>query len=191
MTASVVVLQTFPHDDLAFRVHVEAAQARIGKWLRAEIEAEIRAAYPAAVVRPAELLAQAEPGVATWYAYRDGHFEPAAPEADWWDDPELARTVTSEDRYVEANQAAADLFGVSREAILGARSGSFVRHGNDDEVRTRFYALLSAVGVLHSTAIVVRPDGEEFPIEYRITREAPGQYVSVRRRLPKRPAPQD
>jgi PAS domain S-box-containing protein len=187
---SSVVLQTFPHDDLVFRVHVEAAQARIGKWLRPEIEAEIRAAYPAAVVRPAEMLAQSEPGVVRWYAYRDGHFEPAAAEADWWDDPELARTVTSGDRYVEANQAAADLFGVSREEIVGARSGSFVRHENNEEVRARFYTLLAEVGMLHSTAVVVRPDGEEIPIEYRITREAPGEYVSVRRRLPEPiPAP--
>jgi PAS domain S-box-containing protein len=185
-------LQTFPHDDLTFRAHVEAAQVRIGQWLRPRIEAEIRVAYPAAVVHRSEALAQFDPDVATWYAYRDGHFEPSAADDEWWLDPDLARTVLSRDgTYLDANQAAADLFGVSCQGIVGARAGSFTRHEGGQEIERRLFALLDEVGTLHSTAVVVRPDGEEWQMEFHTTRlETADRFVTVMRRTPSEASPQ-
>jgi PAS domain S-box-containing protein len=186
--APTILLHTFPHDDVAFRLRVEAAQSRIGKWAREPLQAEVRLEYPSAVVHQAEPIAESQPGVVTWYAYRDGRVA-TAPTPEWWREPDLPRTVVSEDRhYIDANDGAADLFGVTREQIIGAPAGSFTRHQNYVEVSRRVFAVLQEVGVLHSTAIVVRPDGEEFPIEYHTTRASvPGAFVTVMRRLPKEP----
>jgi PAS domain S-box-containing protein len=186
--APTVFLHTFPHDDAAFRIRVEAAQSRTGIWASEPLQAEVRLEYPAAVVHQAEPIAEGQPGVLTWYAYRDGRVATSS-TAEWWQEPGLPLTVISEDRqYVDANDSAADLFGVTREEIIAAPAGSFTRHKDFVEVSRRVFATLQDVGTLHSTAIVVRPDGGEFPIEYHTTRASlPGAFVTVMRRLPEEP----
>jgi PAS domain S-box-containing protein len=175
---------TFPHDDVAFRTHVEAAQAVAGRWDGELVEREIRLAYPAAVVRRAHPLAELSATKETWYAYRDGEITPNG-VGEWWLDERLPQTVVDvAGKYVEANAAAAELFGVSRRRIIGKPAGSFTRHEANDEVNRRLFATLAEAGTLHSTAVVVRPDGEEWSIEYhmRPTPAADG-YVVVMRRI--------
>jgi PAS domain S-box-containing protein len=175
---------TFPHYDLAFRAHVEAAQAAAGRWDGDLVEQEIRLAYPAAVVRRAHPLAELSATKETWYAYRDGEITPDR-VGDWWVDERLPQTVIdAAGMYVEANAAAAALFGVSRRKIIGKPAGSFTRHEANEEVGRRLFAALAEAGTLHSTAVVARPDGEEWSIEYhmRPTPAADG-YVVVMRRI--------
>lgn len=177
-----VQLLTFPHDDLAFRAHVEAARERVGGWLAPSIEEAIREAYPAAVVRRASRLAEVE-GV-IWYAYRDGRVVPRERDERWWLEPDLPRTVIDEDgRYLDANPGAVDLFGVSREEILAGRAGDFTRHEADAEVARRLFALLRETGRMDSTAIVKRPDGSEWSIEFHVeSGPDPRTYVTAMRR---------
>ncbi len=176
---------TFPQDDLAFRAHVDAARAALARWDPGRVEAQIRLAYPNAVVRAADRFGQLESGWRTWYVYRDGGIGAAASDDPWWLDETLPRTVMAADgRYVDANHAAADLFGCTRDAVCAGRAGDFTRHESDGEVASRLFATLRDTGRLHSTAIVVRPDGTEWPIEFHVTATTPrgDQYVTVMRR---------
>jgi PAS domain S-box-containing protein len=175
---------TFPHDDVAFRAHVEAAQAVAGRWDGELVEQEVRQAYPSAVVRRAHPLAELSSAQQTWYVYRDGEITPAQ-NGEWWVDDGLPRTIVgAAGTYTEANEAAAALFGVSRRKIIGAPAGSFTRHEANEEVGRRLFAALAQAGAVHSTAVVTRPDGEEWSIEFhmRPTAAADG-YVVVMRRI--------
>jgi PAS domain S-box-containing protein len=176
---------TFPHDDVAFRAHVSAAQASLGRWDAPAINEEIRKAYPSAVVQESNVMAQFESGQQTFYAYRDGALKPTPDEGEWWHDESLPRTaVTASGAYVEANDAAAELFGVSHDEILAARSGEFTRNEGTDELRERLFAALTETGSLNSTAVVVRPDGEEWPVQFHTERRADeDRYVTVMRRV--------
>jgi PAS domain S-box-containing protein len=183
LTRSIHVI-TFPHEDAAFRAHVEAAQAAAGRWDGEVVERDIREAYPAAVVRRAQRLAELSPGVETWYVYRDGEIVAGQHSADWWLDGAAAEAVVdARGRYVEANAAAAQLFGVSRRRIIGKPAGTFTRHEANEEVGRRLFAALAETGTLQSTAVVKRPDGEEWPIEFhmRPTPAADGYLVVMRR----------
>jgi PAS domain S-box-containing protein len=120
----------------------------------------------------------------TWYAYRDGEITQDGVD-EWWVDERLPKTVVNAaGKYVEANAAAATLFGVSRRKIIGKPAGSFTRHEANEEVGRRLFATLATAGTLHSTAVVARPDGEEWSVEFhmRPTPAADG-YVVVMRRI--------
>ena len=185
LPAARVRLVTFPPADSAFRAHIEAALDRLGRGERAGVEAEVREAYPAAVVRARDAMAGFPILGETWYAYRDGSVGSETSEGEWWLDQSLPRTrMSAEGRYVDANDAAADLFGVEREQIVGSAAGVFTRHERDDEVARRLFALLAKSGELHSTAVVLRPDGQTWPIEFHMVRGSlAGEYVSVMRRI--------
>ena len=89
-------------------------------------------------------------------------------------------------KYVEANAAAAAaaLFGVGRRRISGKPAGSFTRHEASEEFGRRLFATLAESGALHSTAVVKRPDGEEWSIEFHMRpMPAADGYVVVMRRI--------
>jgi PAS domain S-box-containing protein len=183
--ATGVSVITFPQLDAAFRAHVEAAQAQLGYWDGEHIEKQIKLAYPHAATQRASALATFFPEQETWYVYRDGRPKPAPSGAEWWLDPELPTTIMrATGEYTDANEAAAELFGVPREQIVGARAGDFTRHESSAEVERRLFAALNSHGWLHSTAVVTRPDGAEWPVEFH-TRAVPdsGQYITVMRRM--------
>ena len=175
----------FPHDDVAFRAHVEAARDARGYWHGPTIEADIRQAYPAAVVRRSNPLAAAVPGTSTWYVYRDGALTPGQRSGEWWLDDDLAEALVDGDgTYIAANDAMAELFGVAKERIAGSGAGSFTRHEASEEVGRRLFAALAETGTLYSTAVVTRPDGEEWPIEFHMRRaEQPNRFLLVMRRV--------
>ena len=185
LPAGRVRLVTFPPADTAFRAHVETALDRLGRGELAGVEAEVREAYPAAVVRARDAMAGFSIEAETWYAYRDGRVGSDTSQGDWWHDQSLPRTrVSAEGRYVDATEAAADLFGVERERIVGSAAGAFTRHESDEEIARRLFALLAETGELRSTAVVLRPDGDTWPIEFHMVRGSlAGEYVSVMRRI--------
>jgi len=164
---------------------VEAAIDRLGPGELARVEAEVREAYPAAVVRARDAMAGYSIGAETWYAYRDGSVGSDTSGDEWWGDQSLPRTrVSADGRYVDANDAAADLFGVERDRIVGSAAGAFTRHESDAEIARRLFALLAESGELQSTAVVLRPDGQTWPIEFHMVRGSlAGEYISVMRRI--------
>jgi PAS domain S-box-containing protein len=175
---------TFPHDDLAFRTHVEAAQAVAGHWDGEVVERQVRHAYPATVIRRAHPLAELSPAKETWYAYRDGDVATGGRDGEWWADDSLPQAIVgATGTYIDANAATAALFGVSRRRIIGKPAGSFTRHEANDEVGRRLFATLAQAGALQSTAVVRRPDGEEWSIEFHMqpTPAADGYLVVMRR----------
>jgi PAS domain S-box-containing protein len=90
-------------------------------------------------------------------------------------------TVGRDGRYTDANEAAADLFGVERSEIIGQPVGSFTAHEIDDEMGARLLGLASGIRVLTSTAVVTRPNGERWPIEFEVWGADNGHRVTMRR----------
>jgi PAS domain S-box-containing protein len=175
-----VTISTVPSTDRAFRVHVDAAVARIPNITADRLAAEIRLAYPEARVHEASPLGTIGDLRPRWYVYRDRQARRTA-ESDWWRDETLPRTVLdASGRYVDANEAASDLFGVPREGIIGAKSGSFTRHEADEALARRLFDELARTGELSSTAVVIRPDGSQIPIDFHTSRITQGSITVMR-----------
>ena len=173
-----VAITVFPHDDHALRAHVETI---IGSTHDPdEFERRLRGVFPAAVVR--EQAALARLGPRRWYVYRDGSALPARDATDW-DSPDVGTMLISRaGRYLSADQAAANIYGVPVEAIPGAAVGSFTKHEGSDEGGRRAFEHLAESGFLTSTAVVRTPAGQEWPIDYRIDVEGDAYRMRVRQR---------
>jgi PAS domain S-box-containing protein len=179
-----VVVTSIPLADRAFRVHVDAALGGIGDATPERLQAELRKAYPNATVQLGDPLGSL--GMTRrWYVYRDGVTRRNVAGDDWWKDESLPTTIVGEDgRYVDANSAAEELFGVPRGSIVGTLSGSFTRHEDDPGLGAKLLDTLRRSGELASTAVVVRPDGGEIPIEFHmraLTRD--DTFMTVMRRV--------
>src|SRR4051812_38046340 len=121
-----IALITFPADDAAFEAHVRRAHETTGTADRDAFIERIRSAYPHARVSAAMAGARLDPTFETWYVYRDGSVRARRDDETWADDPDVARAVLGPDgTYVDANEAAATLFGVPRDRIIGRPAGSF------------------------------------------------------------------
>jgi len=158
----VVSVKTFPSDDIAFAAHVARARERVGTWDAAPVLALLRQAYPDVSVRRAFPGALLDEGTECWYVFRDGAvYPPATIDDQWADDASLPRVVVGPDgRYVDANAAAARLFGVPRETIIGSLAGSFTAHEADDELGPRLLGLASDAHPVRSVAVVKHPIGD-------------------------------
>jgi PAS domain-containing protein len=167
----------FPRDDLAFRAHVEFALARFPRDSKG-LEDYLGAAYPEVRVRERTGLADLG-GEHAWYVYRDGSVR-AASDRDWWTNSELPEfRIDASGTYVGANAAAADLVGRAEAAIVGIRIGSFTRHEPVDDPGDHAFRVLAEMGSLESTAVVVRPDGEQVAVRYRLTGSPADGYRMV------------
>ena len=176
-----VTITVFPRDDEALRVHV-GTLLESGISDADGLEQGLRGTFPAAVVRTQAALAGF--GNAHWYVYRDGSVRPPADEA-WLESPDVGHLIIDGDGcYVSADEHAARIYGVPRASIAGARIGTFTRHEGGDAGGLRAFERLRAVGSLASTAIVVRPDGEEWLIDYRIETAGDRFLMAIRRRAP-------
>lgn len=119
---------TVPSRDRAFRVHVEAALTR-GIATPDDSTEEIRRAYPGVRVHRSEPLGTLTPGGSRWYVYCDGEVLGPEPGSDGGPtSPKREPRWDAAGRYTDANASAAELFGVQREAIIGASAGAFTRH---------------------------------------------------------------
>ncbi|PSQ12234.1 hypothetical protein BRC93_02855 [Halobacteriales archaeon QS_5_70_15] len=82
-------------------------------------------------------------------------------------------------RYVEANEAACELFGLEREALLGRRIEAFAPDDYDVEAA---WSEFRAAERERDTFPLVRPDGEVRTVEYAATADVvPGEHLSVLR----------
>ncbi|MFC6938522.1 PAS domain S-box protein [Salinirubellus sp. GCM10025818] len=82
-------------------------------------------------------------------------------------------------RYIEVNDAACELFGLDREALLGRRIEEFAPEGFDFEAAWREF---QATERERSTFPLVRPDGEVRTVEYAATTDVlPGEHLSILR----------
>jgi PAS domain-containing protein len=173
-----VALTLFPHEDDAFRAHAETIFGSVRD--AAELEGRLRSVYPAVTVREQDGVARL--GRRRWYVYRDGSPLVHSSSRDWDCEGVGTMLIGRDGRYRSADQAAADVFGVPVDAIPGARIGAFTKHEGSDEGGQRAFELLAQTGSLCSTAVVRTPQGDEWPIEYRIDVEGDAYRMLVRRR---------
>jgi PAS domain S-box-containing protein len=179
-----VKLISFPRDDAAFEAHVEFARETVGTGDLDGFVGRLRSAYPLARVSPAMPVARLDPTVETWYVYRDGSIHARRDDQAWQDEQAVAQAVIGPDgTYVDANDEAAALLGVPRDAIIGQPAGSFTTHEPEPAIRDALLALARRIGRLASTAVVVRPDGEQWPIEFVVKTLRDGHHTVTMRRL--------
>ena len=178
-----VLINTFPSDDRAFALHVARAHERIGRWDAEGVLAQIRFAYPAAIVSRAAQSALLGGASERWYVFRDGNIR-ARSAGDWADDDSLPRAVIGVDgRYLDANLAAIELFGVTRDEIIGRLAGSFTTHEEDDAMGERLLEISRPGLPVASTAVVKRPDGEAWPIEFVVQPAGKDGHIVTMRRI--------
>jgi PAS domain S-box-containing protein len=182
---------TFPQDDavLAERVReiVAEEEPRTADETRATLETHLRAVHPRVTIRQRSDLAGF--GQAALYVFRDGS---AVSELDdtWVDEPTSARVVTDESgTYVDANDAAAELFGLPREAIIGRRPGDFTRPDARIHDADELWRRLAETGRLHSLAVVSGSSANDGTLVEFVTirdgdGDGPGRTVTVLRPLP-------
>lgn len=171
----------FPDDDLAFRAHVHWALGHAADD-PATLQASLHDAYPDARVRERAALAGFG-GRHSWYVYRDGTAL-ASRDKDWWTRPDLPEfRIDSTGTYIAANAAAAELVGREIDEIVGMRIGSLTRHEAVDDPGLMAFAALAEEGALESTAVVVRPGGEEVAVRHRLTGDPESGYRMVMVRL--------
>jgi PAS domain-containing protein len=185
VTRDGVTLLCFPPHDLVFAGHAAHTLGTLDRADPGALQAALQAAYPGAVVRARESLAALGGGVA-WYAYRDGRYSPFTEADRWWEADDVAYLVIdAEGRYVDANQPALELIGMDITALRSMSTGELTDPAARPTV-TWIWALLEDVGTLHSTSILVTPEGRRVPVEYRLVRDgmSEGRSVSFLRRVP-------
>src|SRR4051812_20898514 len=150
---------TFPHDDCALEQRVREIVASPDMRDLAEvIEGRLRAVYPSLTVHASSPMA----GFGldrVLYVFRDGRAVSDPTVDDWVTHERTARVVTdAAGTYLEANEAAALLFGVSRDEIIGRPAGSFTRPDARVQDAASLWRRLAETGRMHSFAVVVAPD---------------------------------
>src|SRR5439155_21926703 len=99
---------------------------------------------------------------------------------------EAVVVVDDERRYVDANEAAATLLGVRREALIGLRIDDFVIGADRGGVAGAWQRLV-AEGEQQGEVTVVRPDGEIRVAEYSARANfLPGRHLSIMRDVTER-----
>lgn len=185
ITRAGVSLLCFPPHDVVFAAVVEKRFTELSERDEALLQASLRTTYPRAVVRARDSLAALGGGQA-WYAYRDGRYSPFTDAEPWWDGEGVATlTIDADGRYVDANAAALDLIGVDLETLRTMASGDLTDPATRPTVPW-IRALLTDVGLLHSTSVLLRPDGKRVPVEYRLNLGGgvEGQAISHLRAIP-------
>lgn len=178
VTHAGITLLCFPPHDLVFAEQASRHLRDLVAREPAALQAALAPAYPNAIVRARDTLA-ALGGGAAWYAYRDGRYSPFTNADPWWEAADAAHLVIAADgRYVDANDQALALIGVDLATLRTMATGDLT----DPLVRPTVpwtWALLEDAGVLHSTSILVTPDGRRIPVEYRLVRGGGGDGRSI------------
>ena len=179
-----VALLCFPPDDAVFSAYVRRAYGASSTDDPPNLQRELRAMYPRAVVRSREPLASL--GGKAWYVYRDGRYSPFAAGPPWWEEATAARVVIDDEgRYLEANESALALLGVGLDELRSSKAGDFAPPDFGSEIPWLFQ-LLRDTGELHSTS-VLRPHrgGPDQPVEFHFVKDGdgPGRHVSTLRAM--------
>jgi PAS domain S-box-containing protein len=173
-----------PHDEVFARLTARSV-ASVEAPDPDALQSTLRETFPEATVRRREALASLGGGEA-WYVYRDGRYSPFAEAGAWWEAADVPRIeIDSDGRYVDANPSALALLGMDLDQLRALRSGDLT----DPATRPNLpwvLQLLQDVGELHSTSVLVRPDGERVAVEYRLLLDAAGagRHVSYLRPVP-------
>jgi len=118
------------------------------------------------------------------YVFRDGTPLSTLSDEGWAGRDDVARVVSDPSgRYLDANRAAEELFGVSRDEIVNNRAGSFTRPDDRIEDAEALWRALAKHGRLHSLAVVTCPDGSEESVEFVtvLDGDGPGRNVTYLR----------
>jgi PAS domain S-box-containing protein len=180
-------VNAFPTSDAVLAERVREIIDEIGDVendvLIAALTARLRPVYPAASVQLQSGLAGLGT-MTTIYVFRDGGVQHGDRSEAWIEDASTALVVSdAEGRYVDANDAAARLFGTGRSEIVGRRAGEFTRPDVRIKDAAALWQALEATGRLHSLAVVVRADGTETRVEFLTVRDGdgPGRNVTYLR----------
>ena len=182
-----VVVHMFPSDDELLKQRVDeilAAHHNPDPEARASsLEQRLQAVYPHVSVRPRASLAGF--GQAALYVFRDGSATAHDSEELWIDEPSTARVVSdASGTYVDANDAAAALFGVNFADVIGRRAGDFTRPDARVDAGA-LWEVLERTGRLHSFALVTGAEGER-RVEFITIKDGagPGRNVTYLREHP-------
>lgn len=185
---SLVDPHTFPATDAVFKERVGQILREIGKTdpksLVGELVRRLRAVHPEASATIRGGLAGLDDATIV-YVYRDGAVKRDDAPERWMEDPATARVVSGPDgQYLDANDAAAQLFGVERDEILRRSAGDFTRLDTRVDGAVLWKALAER-GRLHSLAVIACPDGRERHVEFLTIRDGdgPGRNVTYLRAL--------
>jgi PAS domain S-box-containing protein len=181
-----VVARTFPTSDAIFAERVRDVLQRRSE-ANAEhvcetIETSLRRVYPQ--VRASIRTDVAGFGDTVVYVFRDGSATAPQMAEDWIDDTATARVVTDPSgTYVDANERAERLFGVSAGEMVGTKAGSFTRPDDRVEDAEKVWRALEQTGRLHSLALIRCADGSETHVEYVTVKDGdgPGRNVTYLR----------
>lgn len=185
ITRDGVLLLCFPPHDLVFAEFAARRLDSLEPKVPERLQTVLAQNFPDAVVRAREPLAAIGAGVA-WYAYRDGRYSPFTDTDPWWEaDGAACIAIDAEGHYVDANGPALELIGIDLPTLRTMRTGELT----DPAVRPTvpwIWDLLEDVGALHSTSILVTPDGRRVPVEYRIVLgdSGAGRSMSYLRAVP-------
>lgn len=173
-----------PHDEVFARLAAQFV-ASVRAPDPDTLQSSLRATFPEATVRRREALASLGGGEA-WYVYRDGRYSPFTEDGPWWEADDVPRIEIDDDgRYVDANPAALALLGMDIAQLRTLGSGDLTDPATRPNVPW-VLQLLQDVGELHSTSVLVRPDGDRVAVEYRLHLNAAGagRHVSHLRPVP-------
>ena len=177
-------VNTFPTTDVVLAERVREIIEEVGDLgsdgLIAELTARLRPVYPAAGVQLQSGLAGLGT-MATIYVFRDGGVKHGDGTESWTGEPSTARVVSDwQGRYLEANEAAARLFGTEPSDIVGRIAGEFTRPDVRIKDPAALWHVLESTGRLHSMAVVVRSDQTETRVEFLTIRDwdGPGRNVT-------------
>ena len=187
--AQELTVLTFPADDWVFgeRVaeivnaqHSDASPQDVAR----DIERVLQVVHPAVATTFRDRLAGF--GDLVMYVFRDGTARSSYESDGWIADPATARVVTNaQGVYVDANEAAEELFGVPRDYVLRVRAGSFTRPDARITDERALWTVLERTGKLHSIAVLTRRDGTDVSVEFITVRdeEGPGRNVTYLREV--------
>jgi PAS domain-containing protein len=173
-----IQLRTFPSDDAAFLAFARAALRGVTATTANQLQAQLRARYPTAVVRAQEELARRGGDGVVWYAFRYGSIaaRPAVPEPFDWDDPSVAEAIVDDDRrFVELNDALVAIVEQPRETIVGRAIEEFT-NPDDPTIREDIAVLWGEfveARTAESTIRFNRADGRLRQLAYRIVADDP------------------
>jgi PAS domain S-box-containing protein len=183
-----VVAHTFPTDDAVFGARVTELLARerrrVPERVCTALEANLRPTYPD--VRTSVRADIAGFGGVVVYVYRDGTPVSKLGSDEWVESRESARVVfDASGVFIDANDAAAGVFGVPREEIVGTQAETFVPPDARIRDPRDLWRRLEAKGRLHSLAIVRRPDGTPQRVEFVTVKDGdgPGRNVTFLRSI--------
>lgn len=94
--------------------------------------------------------------------------------------------VRSDGTYVDANDAALDIFGVTRDRFLASKPSDWTEAAPDPKANAAFRQQWAAAGEpdLGGATTIVRPDGQRRRIRFVITPRSEDEYVAVLEPLP-------